>query len=61
MIPMEEELTRIDKNEEKATHISYISDISYILQFINSAMSMASSLSNFINNIPKGTHKIKYK
>ena len=35
--------------------------ISYILQFIDSARYMASSLSNLVNNLAKGIHKIKCK
>ena len=32
-----------------------------ILQFIDSAKCMASSLSNLLNNLPEGSHKIKCK
>ena len=35
--------------------------ISYILQFIDSARFMKSSLSNLVNNLPEVIHKIKYK
>ena len=35
--------------------------ISYILQFIDSARFMASSLSNLVNNLSEITHKIKCK
>ena len=35
--------------------------ISYILQFIDSARFMASSLSNLVNNLSEGLHKIKCK
>ena len=35
--------------------------MSYILQFIDSARLMASSLSNLVNNLPEGIHKIKCK
>ena len=58
---MKEEPTRTDKNGEKVTHISYILHVFYILQFIDSAKSMASSLSNLINHIPEGTYNIKCK
>ena len=34
---------------------------SYILQFIDSARFMASSLSNIVNNFFEGIHRIKYK
>ena len=55
-VPIEEEVARIDKNGEKITK-----NISYILQFIDSAWFMASSLSNLVNNISEGIHKIKCK
>ena len=35
--------------------------ISCILQFIDSARFMTSSLSNLVNNLSKGIHKIKCK
>ena len=45
-IPIKKEVKRIDKNgEEIATNISYI------LQFIDSARFMASSLLNLVNNL----------
>ena len=46
----------VDKSGKKATK-----SISYILQFIDSARYMASSLSNLVNNLAKGIHKIKCK
>ena len=57
-VPIEKEITgkRIDKNGEKITK-----NISYILQFIDSAKFMASSLSNLLNNLSEGTHRIKCK
>ena len=48
--------TRIDKNGKEI-----IRNISYILQFIDSARFMASSLSNLVNNLSAGIHKIKCK
>ena len=36
-------------------------NISHILQFINSARFMASSLSNLVNNLSEGIHRIKCK
>ena len=33
----------------------------YILQFIDTAQLMASSLSNLVNNLSEGIHKIKCK
>ena len=51
---MEKEVTRIDKTGEEITK-----NISYILQFIDSARFMASSLSNLVNNHSGGMHRIK--
>ena len=48
-ILIEKEVTRIDKS------------ISYILQFIDRARFTASSLSNLVNNLSEGTHRIKCK
>ena len=56
IIPIEKEVTKIDKNGEEI-----IKNISYILQFTDSARFKASSLSNVVNNIPGGVHKIKCK
>ena len=47
-VPIEKEVTRIDKNGEEITK-----NISYILQFIDSARSVASSLSNLVNKLPE--------
>ena len=44
------------KNGEEITKY-----ISYILQFIDSARFMASSLTNIVNNISERIHKIKCK
>ena len=46
---------RIDKNGKKNKNKSYI------LQFIDSTRSMASSLSNLVNNFSEGIHRIKCK
>ena len=48
-VPIEEEVTRIIKNGEEITK-----NMSYILQFIDSASFIASSLSNIVNNLPEG-------
>ena len=45
-IPIEKEVTIIDKNREEITK-----NIFYILQFIDSARFMVSSLSNLVNNL----------
>ena len=53
---LEKEVTRIDKNGEKITK-----NLSYILQFIDSAIFMASSLSKLVNNLSEGLYRTKYK
>ena len=53
-VPIEKEVTRIHKNGEKITK-----NLSYILQFIDSTRSMASSLLNPVNNLSEGIHRIK--
>ena len=55
-VPIEKEVTRIDKNGEEITK-----NISYILQFIDSGGFMVSSLSNLVNNLSEGIHRIKCK
>ena len=55
-VPIEKEGTRIDKNAEEITK-----KLSYILQFIDRARFMASSLSNLVNNLSEGIHRIKCK
>ena len=55
-VSIEKEVTRIDKNGEVITK-----NISYILQFLDSARSMASSLSNLVYNLSEGLHRIKLK
>ena len=53
---IENEVTRIDRNREKIAK-----NISYILQFTDSARFMASTLSNLVNNLSEGNHRIKCK
>ena len=55
-VPIEKEVTRIDKNGEEITK-----NISYILQLIDSARFMANSLSNLVNNLSEGIYRIKCK
>ena len=55
-VPIEKDLTRIDKNREEITK-----NISYILQLNDSARFMASSLSHLVNNLFEGIHRIKCK
>ena len=52
---MEKEVTIIEKYGEKITK-----DIFYILQFIDSARFMASSLSNLVNTLSEGIHRINH-
>ena len=47
-------MTRIDKNRKEITK-----NVSYILQFIDSARFMASPLSNLVNNFSEGIHRTK--
>ena len=55
-VPVEKEVNRTDKNGEEITK-----NISYILQFIDSAISMARSLPNLVNNLSERIHIIKCK
>ena len=55
-VPIGKGVRRIDKNGEEITK-----NTSHILQFIDCARFMASSLSNFVNNLSEGIHKIKCK
>ena len=50
------EITKVGKNGEEITK-----NISCILQFIDSARFMTSSLSNLVNNLSEGIHRIKCK
>ena len=52
-VPIEKEVVRTDKNGEEITK-----NISYVLQFIDSARFMTSSLSNLVNNLSEGIHRI---
>ena len=53
---MEIEVTRIDKNGEEVTK-----NLFYRLQFIDSTRFIANSLSNLVNILSAGIHKIKWK
>ena len=55
-VPLDGKFTRTDKNGEEITK-----NISYILQFTDRARFMASSLSNLVNNLSEGLHRIKCK
>ena len=53
-VPIEKEVKAIDKNGGEITK-----NTSYRLKFIDGARLMASSLSNLVNNLANGIHKIK--
>ena len=55
-VPIEKEAKRIDKNGEVIAKYK-----SYILQLIDNARFMASSLSNLVNNLSGGIYRIKCK
>ena len=55
-VPIEKKVTTNDENGEEITK-----NMSYILQFIDSARFMASSLSNIVNSLAGEIHKIKCK
>ena len=48
------------KNQYKITRGENAKNISYMLQFIDSARFMASSLLNLVNNLSEGIHRIKW-
>ena len=54
-VPIEKEVARIGKNGEQITK-----NLSYILQFIDSARFMTSSLSNLDNNLSERLHRTKF-
>ena len=54
--PIEKEATKIDKDGSES-----VVTIPYKIKFIDSAMFMASSLSNLFDNLAEGIHKIKHK
>ena len=53
-VPIKKEVARIDKNGKEITK-----KISYILQFVDSARFLPISLSNLVNNLSEGLHRIK--
>ena len=55
-LSMQKKVTKIDKKGNKITKIR-----SYRLQFIDRSRFMVSPLSNLINNLAEGIHKIKFK
>ena len=55
-VSIKKEVTRIDKYGKRIKK-----NVSHILQFIDSARFMATSLPNLENNLSEGIHKIKCK
>ena len=55
-IPIEKEITKIDKDGNKS-----VVTISYKIKFVGSARFMATSLSNLVDNLTEGICKIKCK
>ena len=55
-IPIEKEVTKINKDGNKS-----VFNISYQINFIDSARLVAISLSNLVDNLAEGIHKIKCK
>ena len=53
-VSIEKEITRITTKVDEITK-----NISYISQFIDSATFMASLLSDLVNNLSEGLHRIK--
>ena len=53
-VPIEKEVTRTDKSGEKITW-----NVFYLLQLIDSARFVPSSLSNLVNNLSEGIHRIR--
>ena len=55
-IPMEKEVIKTDKDGNES-----VVTISYKIKFIDKARFMVTSLSNLVDNLTEGIHKIKYK
>ena len=55
-VPIEKEVTKIDKDGNESVVTRF-----YKIKFIDGARFMASSLSNLVDNIAEGIHKIKCK
>ena len=55
-VPIEKDLTNIDKDGNES-----VVTISYKLKFLDDARFMATSLSNLVDILPEGLHKIKCK
>ena len=48
----------VPTEKEVNKNVGVTKNISYMLQFIDSVRLMASSLSNFVNNLSEGTRKL---
>ena len=55
-VPTKKEITKINEDDNKS-----VDSIFYEIQFIDSMRFMTTSLSNLVNNIAEGIHKIKCK
>ena len=55
-VPIEKEVINIDKDGHES-----VVTISYKIKFIDGARFMASSLSNLVDNLAEGIHKITFK
>ena len=55
-LPVEKEVIKTDKYGNKC-----VATISYKIKFIDSTIFMATSLSNLVDNLTEGIHKIKCK
>ena len=55
-VPIKKEITEINKKGNKTVEIK-----SYKIKFINTMRFMASSISNLVDNLTEGIHKIKCK
>ena len=53
-VPIKKEVTKIDKDGNES-----VVAISYKIKFVNSVRFMAISLSNLVDNLAEGIHKIK--
>ena len=55
-VPKKKEITKVDKDGNES-----VDNIPYKIKFIDSARFVASSLSNLVDNLAEGIHKIKCK
>ena len=55
-VPIEKEITKIDKDGNES-----VVTISYKMKFVDTARFMATLLSNLVDNLTEGNHKVKCK